>query len=218
LRKMKTLILTCSREDRYCGGYMRGVMAASLSPEFGGWMTMAHESDIARGRSKLMSRALDKTAFNSFLWVDDDIHFTREDFENMACAPVDVVGGLYVKRHEGLSPVYNGPEGEPHPLIPEIVAVKEIGTGFLRVTRRALEAVAGSTISIDAGWKHWFYAGPAIQLGKDAMDAGYDYLSEDYAFCRSMWNAYPSPIPVHLHKAVRLGHEGTAVYRPEEAA
>jgi hypothetical protein len=211
---MKTLILTCSREDRYCGGYMRGVMAASLSPEFGGWMTMAHESDIARGRSKLMSRALDKTAFNSFLWVDDDIHFTREDFENMACAPVDVVGGLYVKRHEGLSPVYNGPEGEPHPLIPEIVTVKEIGTGFLRVTRRALESLRPDDMWRPAGWTHYFYAG-FIREPQEHDDHLVEYKSEDYGFCHLCKLAN---IPVHLHKAVRLGHEGMAVYRPEEAA
>jgi hypothetical protein len=206
---MKTLILTCSRDDRYCGGYTRGLMAASQSPEFGGWMTMAHESDIARGRSRLMSQALDKTQFNSFLWVDDDIHFTREDFEAMACAPVDVVGGLYVKRHKLQTPVYNGPEGEPHPLIPEIVTVKEIGTGFLRVTRRALEEVVPHVCRI-GDWQHFFDAGVACGVsGKPDS-----YLTEDYAFCL---NCRVSDIPVHLHKGVRLGHEGMMVFRPTPA-
>jgi hypothetical protein len=216
---MKTLILTCSRDDRYCGGYTRGLMAASQSPEFGGWMTMAHESDIARGRSKLMSKALDETKFNSFLWVDDDIHFTREDFENMACAPVDVVGGLYVKRHNLQSPVYNGPEGEPHPLIPEIVTVTEIGTGFLRVTRRAMKAIEYSVKLVDGKWRHWFEAGLHVNWDDSDEDCnGYCYLSEDYAICRSFRSAQPQKIPVHLHKGVRLGHEGVAVYRPEGVA
>lgn len=159
-----------------------------------------------------MSQAMDNTAFNSFLWVDDDIHFTRADFEALACAPVDVVGGLYVKRHAGLSPVYNGPEGDPHPLIPEIVTVKEIGTGFLRVTRRALETVSATESA--TGWRHYFENGLHIQMDKDVFDAGYDYLSEDYAFCRKLWLAHPQSIPVYLHKGVRLGHEGIAVYRP----
>jgi hypothetical protein len=209
---MKTLLLTCSRDDRYCGGYTRGLMAASQSPEFGGWMTMAHESDIARGRSKLMSQALDKTQFNSFLWVDDDIHFTREDFEALACAPVDVVGGLYVKRHNLQSPVYNGPEGEPHPLIPEIVTVEEIGTGFLRVTRRALEGIDIETMYVTETWRHYFDAGFVTE--KCWTDVG-EYLSEDYGFCHK---CAVNNIPVHLHKGVRLGHEGVTVFRPEEVA
>ena len=208
---MKTLILTCSRDDRYCGGYVRGVMAASQSPEFGGWMTMANESDIARGRSKLMSQALDQTSFNSFLWVDDDIHFTREDFEELACAPVDVVGGVYVKRHPGLTPVYNGPEGEPHPLIPEIVTVKEVGTGFLRVTRRALEGIAPQIVADDSGWRHYFHAGMSYGDNDSGLPS---YKSEDYAFCHA---CNVADIPVHIHKGVRLGHEGKAVYWQEEA-
>jgi hypothetical protein len=205
---MKTLLLTCSRDDKYCGGYLRGLMAASQSPEFGGWMTMANESDIARGRSKLMSQALDQTQFNSFLWVDDDIHFTREDFENMACAPVDVVGGVYVKRHPGLTPVYNGPEGEPHPLVPEIVTVKEVGTGFLRVTRRALEGLYAPAVG---DWRHYFESG--VYWMSDKL-AGHEYLSEDYAFCRALRD---ENIPVHIHKGVRLGHEGKMVYWQEGA-
>jgi hypothetical protein len=184
-------------------------MAASQSPEFAGWMTMANESDIARGRSKLMSQALDQTSFNSFLWVDDDIHFTREDFEELACAPVDVVGGVYVKRHPGLTPVYNGAEGEPHPLIPEIVTVKEVGTGFLRVTRRALEGIACDKEI--TGWKHYFEAG--LHWIDDSVD-DYEYKSEDYAFCRK---CRVCDIPVHIHKGVRLGHEGKMVYWQEEA-
>lgn len=205
---MKTLILTLSRDDKYCGGYVRGLAASMQSPEFGGWMTMADESDPARGRSKLMSKAMDETKFNSFLWIDDDIHFTREDFEAMACAPVDVVGGLYVKRHAGLSPVYNGPEGEPHPLIPEIVTVKEIGTGFLRVTRRAMKLVAEAAQPIE-GWQHYFEAGMLRANG------GWEYKSEDYGFCTL---CAIKDVSVHLHKGVRLGHEGKAVYRPREEA
>jgi len=210
---MKTLILTCSRDDRYCGGYVRGVMAASQSPEFGGWMTMANESDIARGRSKLMSQALDQTSFNSFLWVDDDIHFTREQFEELACAPVDVVGGVYVKRHPGLTPVYNGPKGEPHPLVPDIVTVKEVGTGFLRVTRRALEQL-DEKIERVGDWRHYFNAGTVFAQPDDEDNFDMVYLSEDYGFCDLLRRRH---IPVHIHKGVRLGHEGKAVYWQEES-
>ena len=84
---MKTLILTCSRNDSYCGGYVTGLMQAMTSPHFGGWLKMEHESDIARGRSKLMGQALE-TKFDSFLWVDDDIVWTRDDFDAICSLPV----------------------------------------------------------------------------------------------------------------------------------
>ena len=201
---MKTLIVTCSRNDSYCGGYVAGLMAAMQSPHFAGWCHLDHESDIARGRSKLLDRVLAQTAADSFLWVDDDIAFTAPDFDTICTAPHDIIGGLYPLRHPSRRPCHGkilDSSGNPG----DIVAVDSIGTGFLRMTRTALERmrpimpVIGPTEGEGTGWTHWFPAGP-----RDGR-----YMSEDYAFCYLAWQA---DIPVHAHRGIRLTHVGLHDY------
>jgi hypothetical protein len=198
---MKTLILTCSRNDSYCGGYVTGLMQAMTSPSFGGWLKMEHESDIARGRSKLMCQALG-TKFDSFLWVDDDIVWTRDDFDAICSLPADCVGGLYVKRHHLQTEVANGATGETLKGHDNVHIVKEVGTGFLRVTRKAVKRLDGIVPEAN-GWRHYFNAG---------IQPDGDYLSEDYAFCANLRFA---GVPIYLHRGVKLGHVGSNVYRPQ---
>jgi len=200
---MKTLILTCSRNDTYCGGYVAGLMAAMQSPHFAGWCHLDHESDIARGRSKLLDRVLAQTDAPAFLWIDDDIAFTGSDFDTICQTEHDIVGGLYPLRHASRRPCHGR-------LIPTaargpIVAVDAIGTGFLRVTRRALESMrplmqmTADLPTEGPGWTHWFPAG--LRDGR--------YLSEDWAFCYLAWQA---GIPVHAHRDIRLHHIGIHDY------
>jgi hypothetical protein len=207
---VKTMILTCSRNAAFVSGYVQGLMQAMSSEHFAGWAHLDHESDIARGRSKLLDKVLTRTDCDSFLWVDDDIAFTGEDFDTMATAPVDVVGGLYVLRHESLRPCYGklmDATTDDAATVP-IVAVDVIGTGFLRMTRRAIEAIrplvpkVRKTSSEGDGWTHWFHAG----VHDDT------YMSEDWAFCHHVWK---SGGEVYLHRGVKLGHVGKQVYRPE---
>lgn len=200
---MKTLILSVSRNDTYTGGWVTGMVAAMTSPHFGGWLKMEHESDIARGRSKLMCKALE-TRFDNFLWIDDDIVWTREDFDAINQLPVDCAGGVYVKRHALNREVWNDEQGETLRGHPNVIRVKEVGTGFLRVTRRAVELLKGNVPEAPvSGFTHYFAAG---------VTADGAYLSEDYAFCAALRSA---GIPIWLHRGIKLGHIGTQIYRPQ---
>jgi hypothetical protein len=200
---MKTLILTCSRNNTYAGGYVTGLMAAMQSPHFAGWCHLDHESDIARGRSKLLDRVLAQTDAPAFLWIDDDIAFTADDFDTICDCDQDIIGGLYPLRHASRRPCH-GRLIDPDALGP-VVAVDAIGTGFLRMTRRALDAmrplmpVIGPTKGEGTGWTHWFPAGP-----RDGR-----YMSEDYAFCYLAWQA---GLPVYAHRGIRLKHIGLHDY------
>lgn len=199
---MKTMILTCSRDGRYSSGYVSGLIDSMSSPMFGGWLRMESESDIARGRSKLMHKALAQP-IDSWLWVDDDIAFRKTQFEQICSVPADVVGGLYVKRHKGKSVVYNELLGDELPGHADVVTVKEIGTGFLRVTRKAMEAMASLDLpKVADEWVHYFNNG---------VQADGTYLSEDYAFCK---NAWASGSKVYLHAGCKVGHHGAEVFMP----
>lgn len=199
---MKTLVLTCSSHAMYCGGYVTGLMESSQSPFWGGWLRMEKESDIPRARSRLLALAL-KQPFDSFLFIDDDIVFRRSHFEDIVRPRdgVDVIGGVYVKRKHDGTPVFNGLLDTEHDEDKDLVQVRQIGTGFLRVTRAALEEMADLNLPVAAdGWTHYFNNG----IRKSSY-----YYTEDYAFCENCWMA---GVPVWMHRAVRLGHYGPEVW------
>lgn len=199
---MKTMVLTCSRDGRYSSGYVSGLIDSMSSPMFGGWLRMESESDIARGRSKLMHKALEQP-IDAWLWIDDDIAFRKTHFEQICSVPADIVGGLYVKRHKGKSVVYNDILGDELPGHRDVVTVKEIGTGFLRVTREAIKAMDILDLpKCEQGWTHYF--------NNHVQTSGY-YLSEDYAFCRNAWMSGTS---VYLHRQCKVGHHGAEVFMP----
>jgi len=201
---MNTLIITNSRDGRYEGAMCAGVMACMRSPHFAGWMRAEDESDIARGRSRALEMALGQKA-DAFLFVDDDMFFGPSQFDKIASAPVAIVGGLYQKRRPEGGLVFRGlPGGQvEHSKDPDLLAVAGVGTGFLRITRLALEAMLddGVVEKVNAAqpWHWWFRNG--IYDG--------EYLSEDYGFCAmARW----AGLTVWLHRGVRLGHTGKAVY------
>jgi hypothetical protein len=199
---MKTLVLTCSSHAMYCSGYVTGLMESSQSPFWGGWLRMEKESDIPRGRSRLLHLALQQP-YDSYLFIDDDIVFRREHFEEI-CRPrdgVDILGGVYVKRKHQGTPVFNGLLEHEHPDAKDLVHVRQIGTGFLRINRAACEAIAELDLPVAAdGWRHYFNNG--------IRPSSY-YLTEDYAFCENAWMA---GIPVWMHRQVKVGHYGPEVF------
>jgi len=199
---MRTMILSCSAHAMYCGGYVTGLLESSQSPYWGGWMRMEKDSDIPRARSKVLAMALKQPA-EAFLFVDDDIVFRRSDFDAI-CTPragVDVLGGVYVKRQHAGTPVFNGLMECEHGEDRDVVQVRMIGTGFLRITRAALEAMDELNLPVAAGgWRHYFNNG---------VRSNEEYLTEDYAFCDNAWTA---GIAVWMHRAVRVGHYGPEVW------
>jgi hypothetical protein len=199
---MKTLVLTVSRSGAFVSGYVDGLVASMLSPHFGGWAHADQESDIARGRSKLACRALE-TKFDAFLWIDDDIVFTRQNFEDICTTGLDVVGGVYAKRNHLRTQVWNHLLGDELETNRNVITVKEVGTGFLFTTRHAFEQIADMAPDAPmSGFRHYFPAG---------VKTDGEYQSEDYAFCRVCWSA---GVSVHLHRGVRLGHVGQHTFLP----
>lgn len=199
---MKTLVLTVSRDGVYCGGFLGGLMECMGSPLWGGFLRMERESDVPRARSRLLHLALEQP-FDRFLWVDDDMVFRRAQFEEIVTAPGDVVAGVYCKRrHEGGLVCSGIDHAEEHAEDRDMVRVAHAGTGFLRMTRDAVEFVrAECKLPVAAdGWTHFFNNGFAAD-GR--------YLTEDYAFCA---NCAAAGVPVWLHRRVRVGHFGSEVF------
>jgi hypothetical protein len=136
--------------------------------------------------------------------VDDDIAFTRDDFDRICTHPHHVIGGLYVKRNMEQAGVYvpldhfDQREGD-------IERVKYIGTGFLKVTRKAIEGMQEAAPLVSFG------GNPPIPHLFEAGGYAGAYLSEDYAFCRLAKKQGFGP---HVDHSIKVGHAGQHTFRP----
>lgn len=206
---MKILIATCSKDARYSGPYLYGVLAASRHPAYAGLLSMEQESDLSRARSRAAEIFLGKKDIDALLFVDDDMGFGQTEFDRMAVALKNVggvIGGLYQKRRPQGGLVYRPrPDREPgdvgleHPQDRDMIEVEAVGTGFLGVDRATLTRVADRAPSC-GDWRLVFHARHTTE-GR--------YLSEDYGFCR---DAAAAGATVWLHRGIRLKHIGACEY------
>lgn len=200
---MNLVILTPCHDGLYHGNYVAGLAVAMRSRYFRGYMPLAMESCVTRARSRLACLALDAPEFKDvegFLWVDADIGFTLADFERIAQHPagIDIVGGVYRKKGGDKAPVYRGKIGEEHPHDRNLAKVAGVGFGFVRTTRRVLEAARSWAWQTSGGWHYIF------QEGLHTRSNG-EWLSEDYWFCDK---ASAFGTPTYLDRIIRLTHRG----------
>jgi hypothetical protein len=151
--------------------------------------------------------------------VDSDIIFEPSDILTICQGALehDIVSAAYVKRtrtNAGLATwMYDHDEirfGPDQPL----AEVKWAATGFLATSRRVLEKMALRTdmhlLHADSPNPYYpFY----LPMQYEDHEAGWIYLSEDYAFCE---RARQEGFGIFLDPTVRLGHIGTWVYRLED--
>lgn len=165
-----------------CAATDHSLMRAATEAYKLGWTTdkQTREADscIQRARCYLFTYWLEQTDCTDLLFVDADIGFTAEGFVKLMSYPVDVVGGAYRARgqeeHYILRPLANELQRKPpHGLM----EVEGLGTGFLRITRRAgLKIVAAQA---EAAAKAKSRADELLQwLDNMAADARIDELKQ----------------------------------------
>lgn len=158
-----------------------------------GWRFFAKYGDalIDRSRALVVSQWFRETADDVFVMVDNDIVFAPEAAEILAnhCrAGCDVIGGVYPAR-DGGHLILRGEDGEPiagpdlfGPGL-EPVRTRHVGTGFMAVHRKVIAALVETLPLCHAAhpWAFW----PMFQPypTEDPATGGWNYLSEDYAFC-----------------------------------
>lgn len=184
-----------------------------------GWKTTTYirsgDSILVRARDVLFSMFL-KSQCTDMLFVDGDIGWDPCAFSRILSHPVDVVGGVYPGRGDPPQPVVRPlfrPDGtvsmEVH--YPSGLAeVEGVGTGFLRITRRAAECIAKSYEDC------WYTDHTAPDLTKiyHVFDFKYNgktrqLFSEDYVFCQR-WRDLGGKVFVDV--TLPLHHEGMKTY------
>jgi hypothetical protein len=170
---------------------------------------IAGESMLQRARNDLVKFAIEQEA-TDLIFIDSDQGWEPEWVIRLLQYPVDCVGGAVVKKDDDAE-VYNvRATTVPIPRDPEtgLLVVDAVGTGFIRLSRRALLALwNGSPEYVDDYGKRsrWiFNIGPVN--GR--------LVGEDTLMCMKLADA---GIVTHVDPTMTCTHVGPKVYRGDFA-
>lgn len=188
-----------------------------------GWRYNVHMNDalIDRVRAIAVTNWLRNSAADVFLMIDDDIIFNIADAtkvaelarstRSIACAAYPVHGGSHFACRLLESNIMFGPTCEP-------IKIKYAGTGFMAVHRDVINAIVkhdNMPLCHDDDPNLTMY--PLFTPAPIQFDDGWQYLSEDWAFCQRAENA---GFDIWLDPSVIIGHMGVhmdTVYNMRDA-
>jgi hypothetical protein len=162
------------------------------------------DSLVQRVRNELLRDAL-FGGFSDLIFIDDDQAWKPADFFRLLRHDVDCVGAP-VRKKTDAAELYNvTAHSQPIPVDPAtgLLIVDAVGTGFLRLSRRAMTALweTSEDYRDDAGNScRWVF---------DVGPVNGRLVSEDVAMCMKLREA---GIPVHVDADISVEHVGTKVW------
>ena len=206
----KVLLATPCRDGKFHATYTAGILqSAGLH---GGWLPMAGQSDIYVARNTLANNFLQQSQFDTVVWIDSDIGFTRENLKQLLDSDEPIVSGLYTDKCQPPRPFCRGEQGEaiPDNEIPAIGMIPSsfLPGGFLKVDRIVYQTIIDKGLApryggIDKLPTFWqFYNGRIFN---------HNLLSEDYSFSLMMRDAGFQP---WIDCGIRLNHDGRTYDQP----
>jgi hypothetical protein len=206
----KVLVATPCRDGKFHATYTNGLLQSTGL--YGGWLPMAGQSDIYVARNTLANQFLQQAQFDTIVWIDSDIGFTRNDLKQLLDSTEPVVSGLYTDKCQPPRPFCRSEEGAPIP-DEEIPPVGMIETsflpgGFLKIERYVYQAIIDQKLAPEYGginglplfWQ--FYNGRIFKS---------NLLSEDYSFSYMMREA---GFQCWIDCGIRLNHDGRTYEQP----
>lgn len=152
---------------------------------------------ISTARNEIFRRAIEDDV-DDLIFIDGDQGWNAQNFINLISHQRDVIGGVVVSKKDRImynaKPLADGFKPDEDGLI----EVMGIGTGFLRISKRALKIM-------------WDLAEPYKYESKDARNVFpngvYDgqYYGEDIAFCQK-WRALGEK--VYIDPMITCSHVG----------
>ena len=171
------------------------------------------ECPIGRARNDLTQEFLDSDC-TDMLFIDSDINFSYEQVKKILFNNEDIIGGFYTKKQEGhVAPVCNTLDTISTPREDGLVEVKFMGTGFLKISRKALEVMRqekpelaytcdrdGVTTKFDF-WR--------MGVAHDCVTGMKRWLSEDWQFCQF---AIECGFKIWADASILVQHSGQAMF------
>lgn len=206
----KVLIVTPCRDGKFHATYGSGILLSAGI--HGGWLPMAGQSDIYVARNTLANHFLQQKQFDTLMWIDSDIGFTRENLKQVLDSTEHVVSGLYTDKQQPPRPFCRDNDGVavPDNEIPPVGMIQTsfLPGGFLKVDRIVYETIVEKGLAPSYGGINdlptfWQFYNGRIFKG--------NLLSEDYSFSCLVREA---GFQAWLDCGVRLNHDGRTYDQP----
>lgn len=192
-------VATPLHDSRMHKAYTQGLLEAWGATIAQKWCTQ-NGTSLARQRDQLVARFAESDCTH-LLFVDSDIGWHAADAMRLVETGKDFIGGFYIRKGPG-----NVPTARLEPFRQgELYGARHLGTGFLLVSRRAVE----SLLEAHRSDRYQYGDREFISLFSQRLDED----TEDVAFCRryrelggALW----------VHTGVTLDHyDGGTAYRPD---
>jgi hypothetical protein len=180
-----------------------------------GILTMANESLISRGRSRLANFFVNNTQFEYLFFLDSDVGFDAADVLKLLSYQELMVCGAYPMKTVPLK--WNFTLSEPRQTKDTLVAIERIGIGFSLIHRSVFERIAQACPDL----KYWptnestTHNPTAAEQDNSyhyfhEMRAGDIYLPEDLSFFERARSVGVQP---WMDTAIDLCHVGSHVFQ-----
>jgi hypothetical protein len=179
-------------------------------------MFLCNHSLITMARNRLVAEIFgrDKYDWDSIVWIDADISWEPEDLLKLSLHDEDVVCGTYRKKlpdacHFTIKLI----EGKEEPDERGLIEVEATGTGFLRVSKKAMQDLLDSEKQSYTEKLTQPELSSALIEIKNIFESGNkngEMLSEDFFFCAKLRER---GYKIMLDTKIDLGHDGSFTYR-----
>src|SRR5271166_4650295 len=196
----KVLIGTPIRGNQTVTLYTAGLLqSAGLH---GGWLPMAGQSDVYVARNVLLNEFYKRKEFDTLVWIDSDIGFTRQQLQDLIDTDEQFVSGLYTDKCQPPMPFCRDENGVQLSLedIPKegMLAARFVPGGFLKIERTAIDTLIEKGNLNQYGNKAFWH----FYFGRVVLD---NLLSEDYSFSDLMFSVGIQP---WINCGIRFNHDG----------
>lgn len=201
----KVLIGTPAHDGRVDVWYANSLVnTVKLSGKYGVEIVpiyMSYDSLVQRARNDLVRLALEEK-FDDLIFMDSDQEWDPEWIFSLLNRTEDVVGGTVVKKSD--QPLFNvkvlksGIKREANGLM----EVEAVGTGFLKMSRKALETVWNDSAE-------YTNEGKKCRMVFDVQLVDGELVSEDNVFCRK-WRSLGNK--VWIDPTMTCNHIGSKKY------
>jgi glycosyltransferase involved in cell wall biosynthesis len=153
-------------------------------------------------RDDLLALAVQARGIDDVVWIDADIQWAPEWVLRLLDHPVDVVGGTYRRKQEGEAYVVGAAPEQLAVDARGLMQVNHLGFGFLRTTRRALEALwaKGERYAVAGSERRCVFEWPIV---------GGERISEDVSTCRKLRAA---GFAINLDPTICCNHVGEVLF------
>ena len=199
----KVIIATPIRGNQTVTLYTAGLLQSQGL--HGGWLPMAGQSDIYVARNVLINEFMRRKEFDTLIFIDSDIGFTRKHLQDLIETDEAFVSGLYTDKCQPPTPFCRDENGVQLSLedIPKdgMLPARFVPGGFLKIERIVTDTLVEKAEAL--GLKQ-YGAGQFWHLyfGAIALD---NLLSEDYSFSDLVYRAGIQP---WINCGIRLNHDG----------